>query len=68
MLYLAVRNLEKFGSPNVGTKISGWQKALPAVTIYPREAPHTMTATSTCTDELTRRPARAVSRTRRGVI
>jgi hypothetical protein len=34
VLYLAVRNLEEFRSPSVGTKSSGWKKALQAVTIY----------------------------------
>ncbi len=34
VLYLAVRNLEEFRSPQVGTRSSGWKKALQAFTIY----------------------------------
>jgi transposase-like protein len=34
VLYLAVRNLDEFRSPNVGTRSSGWKKALQAFTIY----------------------------------
>jgi transposase-like protein len=34
VLYLAVRNLDEFRSPNVGTKSSGWKQALQAFTIY----------------------------------
>src|SRR5215475_10263496 len=34
VLYLAVRNLEEFRGPNVGTRSSGWKKALQAFTIY----------------------------------
>jgi transposase-like protein len=34
VLYLAVRNLEKYRSPSVGTRSSGWKKALQAFTIY----------------------------------
>ena len=34
VLYLAVRNLDEFRSPSVGTKSSGWKKALQAFTIY----------------------------------
>jgi hypothetical protein len=34
VLYLAVRNLEEFRSPNVGTRSSGWKQALQAFTIY----------------------------------
>ena len=34
VLYLAVRNLDEFRSPSVGTRSSGWKKALQAFTIY----------------------------------
>ena len=34
VLYLAVRNLEEYRSPNVGTRSSGWKQALQAFTIY----------------------------------
>jgi putative transposase len=34
VLYLAVRNLDEFHSPSVGTRSSGWKKALQAFTIY----------------------------------
>ena len=34
VLYLAVRNLEEFRSPTVGTRSSGWKQALQAFTIY----------------------------------
>jgi putative transposase len=34
VLYLAVRNLEDFRGPTVGTRSSGWKKALQAFTIY----------------------------------
>jgi putative transposase len=34
VLYLAVRNLDEFRSPSVGTSSSGWKKALQAFTIY----------------------------------
>ena len=34
VLYLAVRNLEDFRSPNVGIRSSGWKQALQAFTIY----------------------------------
>jgi transposase-like protein len=34
VLYLAVRNLDEFRSPQVGTRSSGWKKALQAFTIY----------------------------------
>jgi putative transposase len=34
VLYLAVRNLEEFRSPNVGIRSSGWKQALQAFTIY----------------------------------
>jgi putative transposase len=34
VLYLAVRNLEEFRSPQVGTRNSGWKKALQSFTIY----------------------------------
>src|SRR5215469_7845209 len=34
VLYLAVRNLEEFRSPQVGTRSSGWKKALQSFTIY----------------------------------
>ena len=34
VLYLAVRNLEEFRSPQVGTTSSSWKKALQAFTIY----------------------------------
>jgi putative transposase len=34
VLYLAVRNLDEFRSPNVGTRSSGWKQALQAFTIY----------------------------------
>jgi putative transposase len=33
-LYLAVRNLDEYRSPNVGTRSSGWKQALQAFTIY----------------------------------
>ncbi len=34
VLYLAVRNLEEFRTPNVGIRSSGWKHALQAFTIY----------------------------------
>jgi putative transposase len=34
VLYLAVRNLDEFRGPTVGTKSSGWKQALQAFTIY----------------------------------
>jgi putative transposase len=34
VLYLAVRNLEEFRSPNAGIRSSGWKQALQAFTIY----------------------------------
>jgi len=34
VLYLAVRNLDEFRSPSVGTRNSGWKQALQAFTIY----------------------------------
>jgi putative transposase len=34
VLYLAVRNMEEFGSPNAGIRSSGWKQALQAFTIY----------------------------------
>jgi transposase-like protein len=34
VLYLAVRNLEEFRSPNVGIRSAGWKQALQAFTIY----------------------------------
>jgi transposase-like protein len=34
VLYLAVRNLEEFRSPNTGIRSSGWKQALQAFTIY----------------------------------
>lgn len=34
VLYLAVRNLDTFRSPTVGTRTSGWKQALQAFTIY----------------------------------
>lgn len=34
VLYLAVRNLEEYRRPNVGTRSSGWKQALQAFTIY----------------------------------
>jgi hypothetical protein len=34
VLYLAVRNLDEFRSPTVGTRSSGWKQALQAFTIY----------------------------------
>jgi putative transposase len=34
VLYLAVRNLDEYRSPNVGTRSSGWKQALQAFTIY----------------------------------
>ena len=34
VLYLAIRNLEEFRSPNVGIRSSGWKQALQAFTIY----------------------------------
>ena len=34
VLYLAVRNLEAFRSPNTGIRSSGWKQALQAFTIY----------------------------------
>jgi putative transposase len=33
VLYLAVRNLDEFRGPNVGTRSSGWKQALQAFTI-----------------------------------
>ena len=32
--YLAVRNLDEYRSPNVGTRSSGWKQALQAFTTY----------------------------------
>jgi putative transposase len=34
VLYLAVRNLDEFRGPTVGTRSSGWKQALQAFTIY----------------------------------
>src|SRR5215472_11384862 len=34
VLYLAVRNLEEFRTPNAGIRSSGWKQALQAFTIY----------------------------------
>ncbi len=34
VLYLAVRNLQDYRSPTVGTRSSGWKEALQAFTIY----------------------------------
>ena len=34
VLYLAIRNLEEFRTPNVGIRSSGWKQALQAFTIY----------------------------------
>jgi len=34
VLYLAVRNLDEYRSPRVGTRSSGWKQALQAFTIY----------------------------------
>ena len=34
VLYLAVRNLEQYRSPNTGIRSSGWKQALQAFTIY----------------------------------
>jgi putative transposase len=34
VLYLAVRNLEEFRSPNTGIRRSEWKQALQAFTIY----------------------------------
>jgi putative transposase len=34
VLYLAVRNLEEFRTPNVGIRSSGWKQALQAFTVY----------------------------------
>jgi transposase-like protein len=34
VLYLAVRNLDEYRRPNVGTRSSGWKQALQAFTIY----------------------------------
>jgi putative transposase len=34
VLYLAVRNLEEYRGPNVGTRSSGWKQAIQAFTIY----------------------------------
>ena len=34
VLYLAVRHLDEYRSPNVGTRSSGWKQALQAFTIY----------------------------------
>jgi putative transposase len=34
VLYLAVRNLQDYRSPNVGVRSSGWKQALQAFTIY----------------------------------
>jgi transposase-like protein len=34
VLYLAVRNLEEYRGPTVGTRSSGWKQALQAFTIY----------------------------------
>ena len=34
VLYLAVRNLDSFRGPSVGTRSSGWKQALQAFTIY----------------------------------
>jgi len=34
VLYLAVRNMEEFRTPNVGIRSSGWKQALQAFTIY----------------------------------
>ena len=34
VLYLAVRNLDEYRGPTVGTRSSGWKQALQAFTIY----------------------------------
>jgi hypothetical protein len=34
VLYLAIRNLEEFRTPNTGIRSSGWKQALQAFTIY----------------------------------
>ena len=34
VLYLAVRNLEEFRSPNAGIRSASWKQALQAFTIY----------------------------------
>jgi putative transposase len=34
VLYLAVRNLQDYRTPNTGVRISGWKQALHAFTIY----------------------------------
>jgi putative transposase len=34
VLYLAVRNLDEYRSPNIGTRSAGWKQALQAFTIY----------------------------------
>jgi putative transposase len=34
VLYLAVRNLDEFRGPTVGTRSSAWKQALQAFTIY----------------------------------
>jgi putative transposase len=34
VLYLAVRNLDEYRSPNTGTRSAGWKQALQAFTIY----------------------------------
>jgi putative transposase len=41
VLYLAVRNLEEYRRPNVGTRSSGWKQAIQAFTSTSRDAsPH----------------------------
>src|SRR5262245_12349804 len=53
-LYLAVRNLEEYRRPNVGTRSSGWKQAIQSVHDLLRGThPHTMTATITYTDRRT---------------
>jgi hypothetical protein len=34
VLYLAVRNLDDYRGPSIGTRISGWKQAVQAFTIY----------------------------------
>jgi hypothetical protein len=34
VLYLAIRNLDEYRGPTVGTRSSGWKQALQAFTIY----------------------------------
>ena len=56
VLYLAVRNLDEFRSPSVGTRSSGWKQALQAFTIYFEGRIPTMNATITYTNDLTHPP------------